>query len=242
MAGHLPSRRPPLRPTAPAGPACARPPPSPRRTARSARGRPAAPMPRATPDRPPAARSAAASGGTCARRHQQPGHAVHHLLARAADVGGDHRQAGQHRLDHRHRQALEMAGQGEDVGRRQHGGDVLAIAEQAQPRAQAGGAQHRAPCPRRGRRRAARPPPTARRRHLAHRRDQLGVALVAHQARHGDDHDAVVRHARAPRGCGHAPPGRGGTPRGRGRCRPGSRARLMRRRRASAASSVETVR
>ena len=103
-----------------------------------------------------------------------------------------HGQAAQHGFDDGHRQALEMAGQDEDVGCREQGGHVRAVAETTQARAE-------------GRAREVRLHVLAviRGEALAHHPEigvqaghggqQLGVAFVADQAGDGDDHHAVSR-------------------------------------------------
>ena len=64
--------------------------------------------------------------GNVAERHEIAGLAIDDFLARAADVGGDDGQAGQHCLDDRTRHAFAMRGQGEDIGGPQKRGDIAA--------------------------------------------------------------------------------------------------------------------
>ena len=49
------------------------------------------------------------------RRNEEAGLAVLHGLGHAADVGGDHRQAGEHRFEQDERKPFEAGRQNEDV-------------------------------------------------------------------------------------------------------------------------------
>ncbi len=70
-----------------------------------------------------------------ARWHQQAGLTGNHLLARAGNVAGHHRQAAQHGFDHAHRQALEMAGQDKDIRSRHDPRHIRTVSKHDQPRA-----------------------------------------------------------------------------------------------------------
>ncbi len=182
-----------------------------------------------------AARAAASPGGT-----RKPVWPSTTCSARATTSRRHDRQAGQHGLDHRHRQAFESAGQGEDVGCGQERRNVGAVAQQRKRR--------------RGPRRAARRQigaPVARQALADH--PKLGVRHVAHGGQRVRDSPCAAPGARRRRSrpgrrdpqCG-ADPGAGRRVRVEdGRVAPvadrlGGAA--MCRRRASAASSSDTVR
>ena len=71
-------------------------------------------------------------GRNCFGWHQQPGLPRHHLFAWAANIGGNNRQAGQHRLNHTHRQALKMRWQAEDIRCCQQPRHIMPIAKPLQ--------------------------------------------------------------------------------------------------------------
>ncbi len=75
--------------------------------------------------------------GRVALPDEQAGPAVEHRLRHAADPGGDHRQPGRHRFQHRHRKPFGLAGKDEDVCSSEKLRDVAPLARQLNARRQA---------------------------------------------------------------------------------------------------------